>query len=202
MSQDPTDLETLLWDHASGALPPAAALLVSVLAAMRADQARDVAWGDALGGAMLEAIAPVPVWSEPLPQRRMGEPARAEVSAWERAERVIAAARADSSAIAWRWKWFGLRHHPLPVRGAALMRMDPGAAAPRHGHRADELTLVLSGCYEDETGAYKPGDLAIAGPLHKHRPRTPRHAGCLCLTATLDASMSRPGAHRPVAKAA
>ncbi|MGE0045528.1 MAG: cupin domain-containing protein, partial [Hyphomonadaceae bacterium] len=45
------------------------------------------------------------------------------------------------------------------------------------------LTLVLHGRYEDESGAYAPGDIAFADETADHRPHVPRGEDCVCLIA-------------------
>ncbi|MFZ4122640.1 MAG: cupin domain-containing protein [Caulobacterales bacterium] len=184
MSSHQIDYDTLLLDHAVGALPAAASLVVSVHVAMRDPALRQALFIDEIGACLLEGAPQAQLWSHPLPQRRTNLPSPQETK-WSRAQVVIAAAGVETNSIAWRWRWFGLHEHALPVEGATLLRMAPGVSAPRHGHTADELTLVLSGTYQDETGSYGVGDLAIAGPDYAHRPRTPKDAGCVCLTASL-----------------
>ena len=54
-----------------------------------------------------------------------------------------------------------LAYLPLMRRGninVRLLRGAPGTEVGPHGHRGLEYTLVLSGGFTDETGAYGPGD--------------------------------------------
>ena len=68
---------------------------------------------------------------------------------------------------------------------ARLLDIRPGQTVPAHQHGGMELTLVLSGSFEDEGGIYASGDLQIeteASPTHQ--PRAHETVGCLCLTVT------------------
>lgn len=68
---------------------------------------------------------------------------------------------------------------------ARLLDIRPGQTVPAHRHGGMELTLVLSGSFEDEGGVYASGDLQIeteASPMHQ--PRAHETVGCLCLTVT------------------
>jgi putative transcriptional regulator len=77
----------------------------------------------------------------------------------------------------------------LPVshaRGgiASLLKIAPGAGLPLHTHRGNELTLVLSGGFTDETGAFRRGDLEVADGALEHRPVAMPDQPCICLAVT------------------
>jgi len=91
--------------------------------------------------------------------------------------------------VPWRWSGAGLLSYALPVskaRGgmASLLKIAPGAGLPLHTHRSNELTLVLSGGFTDETGAYRRGDLEVADPAMEHRPVAMLDQPCICLAIT------------------
>lgn len=68
---------------------------------------------------------------------------------------------------------------------ARLLDIRPGQTVPAHRHGGMELTLVLSGSFEDEGGIYASGDLQIETETSPtHQPRARETVGCLCLTVT------------------
>jgi len=64
---------------------------------------------------------------------------------------------------------------------ARMLRIDAGRAMPRHGHSADEQTLVLSGGFSDEFGHFGPGDIECADEDVVHRPVADASEPCICL---------------------
>jgi putative transcriptional regulator len=95
--------------------------------------------------------------------------------------------------LAWRWAAPGVETFQIPLSEGAegdlrLYRVKPGRALPEHGHRGQELTLVLRGHYTDELGTFGPGDVAdVDGDVNHSPVACPEH-GCICLTAS-DGSM-------------
>ena len=81
----------------------------------------------------------------------------------------------------WSFGGFGIRRLPLVASGGAtaeLVRVEPGRGAAEHDHTADELTLVLTGAYNDGHARYEPGEISHAGPGFLHAPRA--ELGELC----------------------
>lgn len=71
----------------------------------------------------------------------------------------------------------------------ALIRFDPGAAAPRHAHPWGEEVLVLDGTLEDEFGVYPTGTW-IRGPVgSEHAPFS--REGCLLFLKTGSVTQGR-----------
>ncbi|KZN69362.1 ChrR family anti-sigma-E factor [Pseudoalteromonas luteoviolacea] len=66
-----------------------------------------------------------------------------------------------------------------PLR-SSLLHIKPGGEIPEHTHTGFELTLLLDGTFEDESGQYVPGDFIMLDGRHNHSPRT--KDGCLCFT--------------------
>jgi len=62
-----------------------------------------------------------------------------------------------------------------------LLEIPPGRSMPKHGHEANEATLVLHGGYSDEKGNYNKGDLVIANSDEVHSPVSSDQTGCICL---------------------
>ena len=91
--------------------------------------------------------------------------------------------------IKWRNKAPGLALYDLPVSPASrgklfLMRIAAGKAMPEHGHGGEEITLILSGAYNDSLGRFAAGDVADLDEEFEHQPVVEMGAACICLVAT------------------
>lgn len=80
--------------------------------------------------------------------------------------------------------------------GVYLKKLQPGIQAPKHDHRAEEITVVLEGSFSDEGGLYCEGDFIIKKRGDEHSPRATEQQECLCLTieaapVTLTGSIGR-----------
>ena len=64
---------------------------------------------------------------------------------------------------------------------ARMFSIPPGKALPKHGHEAQEYTLVLEGGFSDKNGDYNAGDIAIEDELDIHSPVADSTEGCVCL---------------------
>ena len=65
---------------------------------------------------------------------------------------------------------------------ASLLQIGKDSAIPHHTHKGYELTLLLDGSFEDESGRYEKGDFIILNGEHRHSPYTAE--GCLCYTVS------------------
>jgi len=65
-----------------------------------------------------------------------------------------------------------------------LLYIPPGQAVPDHGHNGIELTLVLQGSFQDETGRFGVGDVEVADEDLDHTPIAGDGPACICLAAT------------------
>jgi putative transcriptional regulator len=91
--------------------------------------------------------------------------------------------------LAWKRKAPGLALYDLPLSETSngklfLMRIAPGTAMPEHGHGGEEITLILSGAYNDKFGRYARGDVADLDESIEHQPVVEKDAACICLVAT------------------
>ncbi len=68
----------------------------------------------------------------------------------------------------------------------ALYHIKAGGTIPRHTHRGTELTLVLEGSFSDEEGVYQEGDFLMRDAEHVHTPTAARTGDCICV-GVLDA---------------
>jgi putative transcriptional regulator len=90
--------------------------------------------------------------------------------------------------LRWRSGGRGLRFASLgesrPGVRRLFVRAEPGASLPRHSHEGDELTIILSGAYNDGLATYRPGDFSEADADIDHRPKAEPGEICLCYIVT------------------
>lgn len=67
----------------------------------------------------------------------------------------------------------------------SLLQIEPGGGVPQHTHKGFELTLLLDGSFNDESGEYVKGDFIMLDGTHTHNPISAQ--GCLCYTVANDA---------------
>lgn len=196
--------EGLLLDYATGALDWQRSVVLACHLALCPQCARAVADLEAMGGALMEQAASVPVsddlWARTLAGIEGDEPGQPLAPAGAAhglfppaLQAIIVEAEADRS---WRRIVPGLRRIDLGEEDGVrlrLMRISAGCAMPHHSHGGDELTLVLEGGFHDETGAYGRGDLAVAGPEHSHRPIADADGDCVCLVVEAAPARLSPG---------
>jgi putative transcriptional regulator len=64
---------------------------------------------------------------------------------------------------------------------ASIMRFKAGAPMPRHTHKGQEVTLVLTGGYSDEGNHFERGDFDLRDPSHIHQPHVDAGEDCYAL---------------------
>ncbi len=205
---------TLLLDYAAGSLPEAWALAVACHLTFCPSCRAELRAMEAAGGGLLDQAAPAelkpgsldavlarlePGSPDAAPGLMPGQAYRAQQQAGRPAgrqsgqapvPRPLAAYLPDGfDNLPWRWSGAGLHALPLALpkaRGgmASLLRIAPGAAMPVHGHAGEELTLVLSGGFTDERGAFRQGDVEYADGSVQHRPVAMADRPCICLAVT------------------
>ena len=92
----------------------------------------------------------------------------------------------------WSFGGFGIQRLPLISSGDAiieLVRVEPGFGAAEHNHTAEELTLVLTGAYNDGHARYEPGEISRAEPGFLHAPRA--EPGELCYLMLISFGLAR-----------
>ena len=140
-----------------------------------------------VGAELFSQLAPEPV---------ARQPQDADIEKRQRARGMATAAAGTSplermiggplDGVRWRWIGPGLWHRPLDCAGHGalqLIKAAPGASVPDHTHGGSELTLVLRGALVDDTGTYKPGDVADLVESVQHTPVADSVDGCICLIA-------------------
>ena len=93
------------------------------------------------------------------------------------------------SRTEWRRVAPGVWQKPIELSEGAestlrLLRIASGKKVPEHGHGGQELTLILSGAYEDEIGRFSAGDVADLDATIEHQPKVVSQEDCICLAAT------------------
>jgi putative transcriptional regulator len=141
---------------------------------------------EATGGAVLDALEPVPLSGDALTRLlgRTDEPARAVPPVLHPS---LPAPLNRVELGAWWTVGFGIRYRPLRTSGVAwggLILAQPGRSFPRHGHLGRELTCILSGSFADGTGQYVAGDLSEPPVDHDEPPRVVGYEPCLCIIAS------------------
>lgn len=197
----------LLLDYAGGSLDESWSLVVACHLTLCPHCRTELAAVEQVGGSMLEGIAPQPMRSSGFAAvaGRLGEQDRAGQEAapagspnarFSQGRRgggipkpLHDYLRTGVDRIAWRWSGAGLHSFALPVpkaRGGmvSLLKIAPGTGMPIHTHSGEEMTLVLSGGFTDENGAFERGDVEIADGSIEHRPVAMAGQPCICLAVT------------------
>ena len=182
---------------------PAISLLAQTTAAMRADPDYFRRDDDVASAVFLAEEAPTALADEALARTlaRIEEDAELDRRAAREAEggdpRIAELASLPSplrevalDALKhrqWTFGGFGIRRLAL-ISGdgaqAELMRVEPGFGAAEHDHSAEELTLIVTGAYDDGHGRYQSGDLSLAKPGFSHAPKAEPGEVCYLLAVT------------------
>ncbi|HTQ13573.1 MAG TPA: ChrR family anti-sigma-E factor [Rhizomicrobium sp.] len=192
--------DEFLLAHAGGVADEALSLIVATHLALCPACRQKVARMETAGGAMLEDLAPealsggalASVLSKldgtPAERRKPASGARAH---WTAPEPLRSYLGGDLGEVRWTSMSSGISYKPLFKRGktaARLIRSRPGRGVGVHTHKGEELTLVLTGGYTDQTGHYLRGDLQAADGTLDHRPIADEGEDCIVL-AVCDAPL-------------
>ena len=173
-------LDALLVDYAAGALSQPLEILIETHLAMNPESAKTMQMLMQLGGILLEECEPVSL-SEDALDKVMSAIAEDEeplqkVTHSENSflPRPISDYIPDLSCTkSWRSAGIGIARHDVKFSQsdmrATIYRIQPSRAVPSHSHTGSEITLVLAGGFSDESGTFRPGDIAVqeAGEVHK-----------------------------------
>jgi len=184
----------LLIDYAAGALSQAESMLIAIHLDFCPECRGLAAIAQAAGGALLDAIAPLQ-----LPPAAFQRTLQAIDAAPNSVEAVIRSA--PTFALKWpavlrdhlaahplaKWRKLpaGFRALRVPFEDPSsrvwVMNAPGGRGPLRHGHVADEWTVVLEGGFTDETGTYAAGDFAFMGSGDEHTMIAEEGEGCVCV---------------------
>lgn len=186
--------DDLLLSYAAGSLAEGWSLAVSTHLALCPECRARLAAAEAAGGALLEAMTPVPVaadaWASV--RDRLGSSVPAEARS-RPAPAVIPSPLRDyigGDVETIRWKAIGTAGAQLRIKTSdgttqvRLLKIPAGQPVPEHGHRGRELTVVLSGAFSDGAAVFARGDIEDADEEVQHTPTATPGADCICLAVT------------------
>ncbi len=194
--------DATLMDYAAGNLPEAFNLIVAAHLSL-CDTCRAQAMTfDALGGEVLEHLSGT-ADADDTPVRMDAQSLRSTMALIAGGPVVQITVKRSKDAVLpgpvqdyvggglenvrWRPVGMGVRQAILPTaKGATarLLHIPAGAAMPDHGHRGQEMTLVLQGAFQDEDDYFARGDVEIADSDLHHTPVADIHEDCICLAVT------------------
>jgi putative transcriptional regulator len=176
---------------ASGRAEPAVSLFIESLMEMRGLAFET---GEVVAGAALEAEAPADLAADALARTfaAIDSAPKAERSPHypdliKLPGRLLDAMLEAEVERGWTTAGPGVRKLRLGVGGEAraeLIRLDAGHSTPWHTHKGQELTLCLLGGFSDGFASYGPGDVSIADPTIRHRPKADDDGPCFVLAVT------------------
>jgi putative transcriptional regulator len=173
--------DSVLIDHAAGNLPEAAAYVVEAHLSLEPAGRRSFDLIEAAGGCLLEALKPAPM---ALPAWLEGAQPQPPAATGPAPGASIAGLLSSLDRGQWKRGLSGMLTKPVHGTSARLLKIEAGRSVPEHGHRGLELTLVLAGALEDETGRFGRGDLLVHDEDTEHTPGAVAGAGvCICLIA-------------------
>jgi putative transcriptional regulator len=187
--------DELLFDYGAGALSEAWSLAVATHLALCPQCRHDVDDVEALGGELLEGLAPVPVSRSAfddviarLDSEDAPEQPTARVPGHVLSQPLRGYLGSDADGLDWQRLGLGAYHILIPTGDtgitARLLRIPAGRPVPTHTHGGLELTLVLSGAFSDATGHFGRGDLQEADETLEHQPHATPGEDCICLAIT------------------
>ena len=188
--------DDLLLSYASGAADEAVSLVVATHLALCPVCRRAVAEMEAIGGAMLETGASVPLDGDALNSvlarlddaTELPKTLRTVASGTPRLpEPLRSYVGGDFDAIRWSKIDSGIAVKRLMKIGDTrvhLIRSKPGHSAGTHTHSGEEHTLILAGGYTDVTGRYATGDLHSTTPDILHCPIADEGEDCIVLAVS------------------
>ncbi len=179
--------DATLTSYAAGTLPEALGLVTATHLSF-CPACRDVvALAEAVGGSMLDDLAPVAMADDALALvLARGDRPELPVVTPVRDPRLPGPLKYCDFGRTWL-VGPGLRWRPLRTGGRAwggLLVAQPGRRFPRHAHTGLELTCVLRGSFVDANGHYGAGDLAEPEGDHDDPPRIDSDEACVCVIAS------------------
>jgi putative transcriptional regulator len=190
----------LLTEHAAGSLSLAQSACVSAHLAYCDCCRRTVSQLQAVGAALFDTLDPEPV-GDALLDRVLArldeeEPLRYEAAGSHAQDATPALLRrlmsGDFSDLSWKKITETLSTTRIRTGDKAfefsLLHIRAGGEIPAHAHHGSEMTLVLQGGFEDQSGIYGPGDFLFRSGDECHAPRAFADEDCICL-AVLDAPL-------------
>lgn len=193
--------DDLLFAYAAGDLDESWSLVVATHLALCVECRAAVHQAEALGGVLMEDIAPVSVRESAMDaimaRIDAGEPREAAeqkpaLDASRGNETIIfpqplrGYVGGDLADVAWRRLGRGAYHLPIQAGSGSvrLLRIPAGKPVPDHSHNGRELTLVLDGSFHDQHGEFLRGDVEDCDDSVQHQPIAGADRDCICLAVT------------------
>lgn len=182
--------EPLLLAYAAGSLPYAYAVVVAAHISV-CDRCRAVSEGHATAGGQVMEDGAEEAVSSALKARVLDMlDAPDPLPPVPTAKGIYPAPVAElftGDAPSWKNLGLGVKQSILSQNESGsvrLLHIPGGRAMPEHGHNGLELTLVLQGAFQDETGRFGRGDVELGLPDMEHTPVAEEGLACICLAAT------------------
>ncbi|MGX1741158.1 ChrR family anti-sigma-E factor [Bosea sp. NPDC055353] len=176
-----------LTAFAAGQLDEGLALVVACHIEADQESRRRLRELQAVQGALLDTVEPVPMASGPNPAATAARAGSAPAAAVPMPETGMPKVLRPYGLGPWRpiGIRIAMRRVEVPDAGARvfMLRAGPGIALPHHKHTGVEWTTILAGAYEHEYGRYAAGDFDEADTEHDHTPRVDPVEGCTCIVA-------------------
>ena len=190
----------LMTEYSAGTLPLAPSTCVSVHIGYCEHCQRLAGQLSDVGANLFEELEPLPVGDVQLdavlarldetpPLKYASDTSRDSSAAPPILQRLMSG---DFSDLTWKSIGTSLRISYLktgdPDHELALYHIKAGGRIPEHGHRGNEMTLVLEGGFSDADGSYHKGDFLFRRPGEVHSPTALQSEDCICV-AVLDAPL-------------
>lgn len=195
--------QSLMLSYAAGALDEAQSLIVSAHVSLSASARQILQNYEMVGGALLEQeCRPVAMSADSLDcvlgkldTRTCHEPAQEhsmkdfpdDIHVPDVLKRTLAQ---QKSKPRWKSLYPGLRTFELDLNcktsQTRFLKAVPSLKTPHHSHGGIEITLVLDGAFEDETGRYSTGDMIVTDEDCHHTPVACSYDGCVCMVVSSD----------------
>ena len=186
--------DDLLVSYAAGSLAEGWSLAVATHLSLCARCRQRLGVAEAAGGQLLETLdagsASDDSWAAV--RDRLGVPPKVETATQPETAILPRPLRdyvgGDLAQI--RWKMLGKGAAQLRIRTGdgdtqvRLLKIPAGKPVPEHSHRGRELTVVLSGAFNDGETLFVRGDVEDADDSVQHVPTATAEADCICLAVT------------------
>ena len=187
--------DALLLAHAAGTLGAGHRLLLDVHLEGCPHCRQRLQRLDALGGVLLDSLAPAELAPDALertlaridatapgsvvPPAQGGKPQLP--TTWPRA-------MAGCNVSRWRWMGPGMFWNRVTLPGEPdanvfMLRIGAGRMLPQHTHSHSELTQVLYGAFDDGRSAFAAGDFDETDSRVRHQPVVGAGGECICLAS-------------------
>ena len=191
--------DSLLMAYGAGSLSDGISLIVTSHASRCLQCRNSIAEAEMIGGALLDQVSPLEMQLRTLDSMldRLDDDDFEEPSSKadhrgkdnEIPYPLFAYLNSPLDDLQWKFMVPGIRHLPISLdRGGngtvRMVKIAPGTSIPSHSHKGMELSLVLRGSYQDETGSFHTYDVFDLDHETTHQPVSDEKAGYICLITT------------------